>query len=131
MWIWECELHRIGFRRRSEAYWQCEQRFGLPANTYVSVFVSDKCEHRGVGSRSRRRIHDVCTFHVTFRLDVDRVHFYYHEWADGVWEPAGHTSSVEILRHEVDPRLLREEADAIAARIAQALESILWPRDAG
>jgi hypothetical protein len=30
MWILECELHAIGFRRRSDDYWQCERRFGLP-----------------------------------------------------------------------------------------------------
>ena len=28
MWLWDGELRRLGFRRKSERYWQCERRFG-------------------------------------------------------------------------------------------------------
>src|SRR5262245_42315465 len=38
MWLWECELRRLGLRRQSPRYWQCERRYGMPGNAYLSVF---------------------------------------------------------------------------------------------
>jgi hypothetical protein len=122
MWIWECDLHRIGFRRRGDRYWQCERRFGLPPGAYFSLFPHD--EHL----TGARRSLEIWAFHVTFCLDVDNVHFYYHEHLDSSWEPGGHTSSVEILRHGADPRQLRDQADESAAALATALGGVLLPR---
>lgn len=111
MWLWKCELHRLGFRERSADYWQCERRFGLPENAYLSVWIHAREREHHLG----RELLDVSAFHVTFQLDVDRVHFYFHEVGDHVWEPGGHTSSTEIRRHGVEPSLLRDLADDCAA----------------
>src|SRR5437762_3098257 len=128
MWLWEYELRQVGFRSRSGGYWQCERAFGLPAHAYVSIFVGNWDVRLGRGNPpSRRRLH-VCTFHVTFLLDVDNIHFYYHEHSVNAWEPGGYTSSTEILRHGVDPRQLRQRADEIAARVAAAFGGELLPR---
>jgi hypothetical protein len=73
---------------------------------------------------------DVAAFHVTFCLGVDRVHFYFHEVADGVWEPGGHTSAAEIRRYLRDPAELRAVADRVAAEFLSALGMELLPRSA-
>ena len=103
MWLWESDLQRSGFRRCSACYFQCERRFGLPEDAYVSIFVNDKESFSGRVRRSGLRLVELCAFHVTFKLDVDNIHFYYHEQADNVWVPGGHTSYREIERHGVDP----------------------------
>ncbi len=127
MWLWDCELQQLGFRQRSEVYWQCERRFGLLEDAYVSIFANDG--NASGRSRSRGPIAvGFCAFHITFQLDVDNVHFYFHEQAENVWEPGGHTSSVEIERHGVDPRALRSLADEIAAGVAFALGGTLLAR---
>jgi hypothetical protein len=123
MWIWLSELHRIGFRRRSSCYWQCERRYELPASNYLSIFV-DSSE---IDPAGRERI-DFASFHVTFRLGADRVHFYYHEVGDNVWEPGGHTSSHELRLHDVNPAAHRELADQIANRLVAAMGGEFVPR---
>jgi hypothetical protein len=128
MWLWECELRELGLRRLSQWYWQCERRYGLPAEAYLSVFAHAQERQSSAGTGTRERV-DVCAFHVTFCLGVDRVHFYYHEIADGVWEPGGHTSSAEILRYRRDPAELRAIADRVATEFAAALGMKLVPRD--
>lgn len=128
MWIINAELQRLGFRRRSRRYWQCERRYGLPNDAYLSIYAEGKDSHLDRDSGKSARILEVSAFHVTFLLDVDNVHFYYHEYGDGVWEAGGHTSSAEIARHDVDPRALRRLADAVAAELALALEVNLLPR---
>lgn len=120
MWLWECELRRLGLRRLSERYWQCEGRYGLPGGAYLSVFP-----HATAG---RERL-DVCAFHVTFCLGVDRVHFYFHERAEEVWEPGGHTSAAEIRRYRREPAELRRVAEGVAAEFLAALGMRLLPRD--
>jgi hypothetical protein len=127
MWLWEGELYRLGFRHRSGHYWQCERGFGLPGHAYLSVFVVGK---RGASRRCRKRhrLVEVSAFHVTFQVGVDNLHFYYHERAEGVWEPGGHTSTPEIRRHGCHPSQLREEADAIAARLTAAWQGVLLAR---
>jgi hypothetical protein len=72
---------------------------------------------------------DVAAFHVTFCLGVDRVHFYFHEVADGVWEPGGHTSALEIRRYRREPAELRSLADRIAGAFLSSLGMQLLPRD--
>jgi hypothetical protein len=124
MWLWACELRRLGFRRLSERYWQCERRYGLPDGAYLSAFA-----HAREREPSGRERVDVCAFHVTFCLGVDRVHFYYHEATDAAWEPGGHTSAAEIRRYAVEPAEPRRTADAVAARLVSALGSELLPRD--
>jgi len=122
MWLWDWQLQQLGFRRLSERYWQCERGHDLPAAAYLSIF-SDVRDRDADGERI-----EVAAFHVTFGLGVDRVHFYYHEVADGLWEPGGHTSSNEIRRHRRDPAELRALADAVAAAFLAALGWELTPR---
>jgi hypothetical protein len=127
MWLWVCELRSLGLRRLSARYWQCVRRYGLPAEAYLSIF-SHACERQTTpGGNELERI-DLCAFHVTFCLGVDRVHFYFHEVADGVWEPGGHTSAVEIRRHLREPAELRTLADRVAAEFLSALGLELLPR---
>ena len=38
MWLWDIELRALGFRRKSERYWQCLRRFELPDAAYLSLF---------------------------------------------------------------------------------------------
>jgi hypothetical protein len=128
MWIIDAELQQLGFRRRSRRYWQCEWRYGLPDNAYISIYAGGKDSHLDREPRNQPRIVEVSAFHVTFLLDVDNVHFYYHEYGDGVWEAGGHTSGAEIARHDADPLTLRQLADAIAAEFVMALAANLLPR---
>jgi hypothetical protein len=128
MWLWECELRRLGLRRLSPRYWQCERRYGLPAEAYLSLF-SHAEERQTSTSRAGRERLDICAFHVTFCLGVDRVHFYFHEVAEGVWEPGGHTSAAEIRRYRREPAELRVIADGVAGKFLAALGVELRPRD--
>jgi hypothetical protein len=128
MWLGNGELHRVGFRRRSERYWQCEGRFGLPEHAYISIFLNTKHDALRRGRRADRGLVEVSAFHVTFRLEVDRVHFYYHELTEQTWEPGGHTAWVEIERHGVEPEELRQQADAIASAVVRALRGAFLPR---
>jgi hypothetical protein len=123
MWLWESELRALGFRRKSERYWQCERRFGLPVCGHLSVYCWS--EHVVDGGRL---LAELDTFHVTFLIGHDNIHFYYHERLENEWEPAGHTSSAEITRLGHDPRRLRLEADAVAARLVAALGRAFRPR---
>jgi hypothetical protein len=102
MWLWECELRQLGLRRLSERYWQCERRYGLPGAAYLSLF-SHAQERQATKSAAGREQVDIAAFHVTYCLGVDRVHFYFHEVTDGVWEPGGHTSGAEIRRYLREP----------------------------
>ncbi len=128
MWLWEFQPRPLGLRRLSDRYWQCERRHGLPADAYLSVFAHAH-ERRAARTAGRERV-DLCAFHVTFCLGVDRVHFYYHERAEGVWEPGGHTSGTEIRRYRREPAELRAAADRIASEFLSALGMTLAPRDA-
>jgi hypothetical protein len=128
MWLWVGELHRLGFRRRSERYWQCERGYGLPAEAYVSIFAHALV--RGGSGRATAPVRaDVGAFHVTFCLGVDRIHFYYHEADADAWEPGGHTSGPEIRRYGVEPSELRERADAVAKALAEALGHLFRARN--
>jgi hypothetical protein len=128
MWLWACELRRLGLRRLSPRYWQCERGYGLLPGSYLSAFAHAAERPTSVGPGGDERV-DICAFHVTFCLGVDRVHFYFHEVSDGVWEPGGHTSSVEIRRYRREPRELRAIADRIAAEFLSALGIELIPRE--
>ena len=127
MWLWNSELQQLGFRRLSERYWQCERRYGLPANAYLSLF-SHASERQFTANSGQRERLDVCAFHLTFCLGVDRVHFYYHERDQGVWEPGGHTSAAEIRRYRMEPAELRAASDCIAAELVSALGMKLLAR---
>jgi hypothetical protein len=128
MWLWECELRQLGLRRLSERYWQCERRYSLPHGAYLSVFPHAQERQTTDGTKGRERI-DMCAFHVTFRLGVDRVHFYFHEVGEGIWEPGGHTSAAEIRRYRREPTELRAVADQIASEFLSALGMELLSRD--
>ena len=127
MWLWESELNEIGFRHRSRGYWQCERGFGLPEQSYVSLFVGGKVQATRAG-RARQRPVEVSSFHITFMFGADNLHFYYHEQAEGIWEPGGYTSAPEIRRYEIDPRQLCDMADKIAARLTTAWRGVLLAR---
>jgi hypothetical protein len=128
MWLWDLELQRIGIRRKSRRYWQGEGRFGLPAGAYVSMFVTARDNAPGRRRRGGSILLEVSAFHVTFLLNADNIHFYYHEVGEGVWAPGGHTSVAEIARHGTDARVLRDIADAVAAEVVAALGGILRKR---
>src|SRR5262249_25495612 len=114
MWLWAVQLHELGFKRKSERYWRCERRFGLPDDAHVSIFAWSEQSAGG-----KRRI-ELDTFHITFHLHLDHVHFYYHERDHNVWEAGGHTSWGEIRRLGHDPLELREQADRIAVELIDA-----------
>lgn len=123
MWTWESELRFLGFRRRSEGYWRCEGRHGLPAWGHLSLFPW--AEQRLPGGR---RLIAVDTFHVTLVLGGEHLHFYYHERAENHWEPGGHTSRREIRRLGQTLFTLRELADEIAGLVVAGLGAELRPR---
>jgi hypothetical protein len=120
-------MRELGFRRKAEQYWQCERRFGLPENGYLSVFSWS--EQAIPGSAGRRFLVELSEFHVTFLLGFEHVHFYYHERSDNDWMPEGHTSRAEIRRLGEDPHAWRERADGVAATLVAALQGVLYPRD--
>jgi hypothetical protein len=123
MWIWQGVLHELGFRRRSERYWQCERGHGLGATEHLSLFPWSEC-----GPEGGARLIELNTFHVTFVLEGEHLHFYYHEGHDNDWEPGGHTSSREIRRIGHNPRALRRRADAVASALVAALGGEMLPR---
>lgn len=123
MWLWESELRALGFRRKAERYWLCGRRFGLPSGDHLSLYCWGEQVLPG-----QRLLVELTEFHATFHVAGERVHFYYHERLENVWEPGGHTSSGEILRLGQDPAALRAEADGIAARFVEALSGRFLPR---
>ena len=100
----------------------------LPNGAYLSVFSHAEEKQSTTDTGGRERV-DVAAFHVTFYLGVDRVHFYFHEVADGVWEPGGHTSAAEIRRYRREPADLRDVADRVAGEFLSALGMRLVPRN--
>ena len=128
MWLWAGQLQSLGFRRLGEFYWQCENGYGLEASAYLSLFAHT------LAGRPRRRVRsvqqwlEVAAFHVTFCRHVERLHFYYHELADGIWDPGGHTTAGEIRRHGIEPGPLRQSADRSATALLTALNAVLRPR---
>ncbi len=129
MWLWDNELHERGFRRRSERYWQCVRGHGLPADAHLSLFSWAEQTLPGRRKAERRYLVEVTEFHVTFHVGIDHVHFYYHERLHNDWEPAGHTSTDELLRLRLIPAEWRQRADAVAARFVAALGGLFYPRD--
>jgi hypothetical protein len=124
MWLWDLDLHRLGFRRRGDRYWRCERRYGLAGHDHVSVF-----------SWSEQRLPDgrflvqLTEFHVTFYRGGEHLHFYYHDLNDNAWQPAGNTSHNELRRLGLDPRELGRLADDIAAALVAALGGAKLPRE--
>jgi hypothetical protein len=130
MWLWECELRELGFRRKSERYWQCKGRFGLRAEGHLSVFSWGEQTLPGGRDGPARFVVELTEFHVTFRVGVDHVHFYYHERQENEWHAAGHTSGGELRRLGLDPAALRGQADAVAAEFVALLGGAYHPRRA-
>src|SRR6266699_1892596 len=123
MLLLEFELRAMGFRRRAERYGQWERRFGLPAGGHLSVFPWGEQSLAG-----GRLLVELDTFHVTFAVGGEHVHFYFHERAGSEWDPGGHTSAAEVLRLGGDVRELRARADAVAALLVAVLPGTLRPR---
>src|SRR5262249_23147805 len=112
MWLWDCQLRELGFTRKADRYWLCERCYGLKGHGHLSVFSWS--EQTIPGARRRRFLVEVSEFHVTLARGGENIHFYYHEHLDNTWEPGGHTSCAEIRRLDLDPQVLRAQADAIA-----------------
>jgi hypothetical protein len=123
MWLWESELRERGFRRKSERYWQCKRRFGLGPDAYLSVFSWTEQALSG-----GRLAVELTEFHVTFCQESERLHFYYHERQENEWERGGHTSAAEVRRLGLDPRALRQAADAAAHEFIASLGGVCRPR---
>src|SRR5262245_21291035 len=109
MWLWAIELTELGFRRKSDRYWQCERRFGLPPEAHLSLFSWSEQSLPG-DSRSPRFLVELTEFHVTFVLRHDRLHFYYHEHLENNWKPGGHTAARHLHRLGVNAGTLRAQA---------------------
>jgi hypothetical protein len=128
VWLWAIELHELGFRRKADRYWQCARGYGLPAEAHLSVFAW--AEHGiAADADAARHLVEVSTFHVTFEIGRENIHFYYHEHSDNEWQPAGHTSAAEIARLGCAARELRHAADEIAAALVAALGGTLHSRE--
>jgi hypothetical protein len=120
MWRWASELIELGFRRKSERYWQCKRRFGLPDGAHLSLFVWG--EHAlPTDSEDAPSLVELTEFHVTFVLGHEHVHFYYHDRLENNWRPGGHTSRGELRRLGIKEAALRARADAVAAALIEAL----------
>src|SRR4051812_45307564 len=99
MWLWESELRELGFRRKSDRYWQCERCHELPDGAHLSVFSWGEQSIPGRrGGGPVRYLVELTEFHVTFRIGLENIHFYYHERLDNQWHPEGHTSGPEVRR---------------------------------
>ena len=123
MWLWDDDLQRLGFRRRSERYWRCDRRHGLPAEAHLSVFSwSEQAIPIGDGCRF---LVELTEFHVAFHIGVDRIHYYYHEHHDNEWRLGGHTSRRQIRRLGCRPRELADRANAVAASVIVAMGGVL------
>jgi hypothetical protein len=127
VWLWECELCDLGFRRKADRYWQCERRFGMGNGEHLSVYSWSE-QRVPADTGVARFLVEVTEFHVTFEVGSDNLHFYYHEYLENEWRPAGHTSAGEIRRLDCDPRALREGADAVAVSLVEALGGVFHPR---
>jgi len=126
VWIWDEHLQRLGFRRRSDRYWQCQQRYGLSPIDHMSIFSWS--EQR----IARSRFHvELTEFHVTLARKGEFLHWYYHEHELNAWQPGGHTSVAELERLGLDVTRLRGEADEIAAEFIAALDGVLLTRETG
>jgi hypothetical protein len=128
MWLWDDAMRRVGFRRRSECYWRCDRRYGLSADSHVSVFSWSEQAIPGPDARPGRYLVELTEFHVTFVVGRDHIHFYYHEHGDNEWRPAGHTSPRELRRLGLRPAEVRARADAIAAQLVAELDGALRAR---
>jgi hypothetical protein len=123
MWHHEGTLRTLGFHPRSDRYRQCVRRYGLQADDHISVYSWSEVTLPDGG-----RFVELTEFHVTFYRGGERLHFYYHETHPNHWQPAGHTSTNEILRLGLDVPGLRAEADAVASALVEAMEGVLVPR---
>ena len=74
MWLWDVDLQRLGFRRRSERYWQCERRFGLGAADHLSVFSWSEQAIPGRRGPARYLV-ELTEFHVTLTRGGEHLHF--------------------------------------------------------
>lgn len=129
MWIWDIDLHALGFRRKSERYWQCSRAFGLNEPDHLSVFSwSEQTIPTARGRQRQRFLVELTEFHVTLLRAGENLHFYYHEHAENEWHPGGHTSPNEVLRAGCDPEILRARADAVARELVGALAGVFIAR---
>ena len=115
MWIWIWELKQMGFRQKSERYFQCARGFGLEQGQHLSLFLWTR------NAKKNATCFAVTEFHVTIQLGGDHLHFYYHELAQNVWRRGGHTSTIEIERLGYCAQTLRSHAEFVANQFIEQL----------
>lgn len=125
MWIWDYQLREMGFRQKNDLYWQCDRGFGLAEGDHLSLFLWTEQAH--ASPAAPKSAFELTEFHVTFFLERNHVHFYYHEVRDGHWEPGGHTSSLQLRALGYEPGNLLAEADAIAQEFVRTLDGAWIP----
>jgi hypothetical protein len=55
MWLWDLDLHALGFKRKSERYWRCERRHERHNNEWQPLGHTSGRELRRLG-RNRARM---------------------------------------------------------------------------
>ncbi len=124
MWIWDYHLREMGFRQRSDRYWRCDAGLGLGEGDHVSLYLWTRQP-----LSPSQTLYQLTEFHVTFLLERDHAHFYYHEMHDNRWQPGGHTSSLQLRGLGFDPGELIAEADAIAEEFIARFNGQWIPRE--
>jgi len=126
MWLWTCELKQLGFKRKSDRYFQCARGYGLNEGEfgksefcdgqYISLFLWTQ------NSRANATCFELSEFHITMQLGGHNIHFYFHEKMANVWEHGGHTSSAEIHLLGYDANELCRIATVIATNFIGSLQ---------
>lgn len=116
MWLWICELKQLGFKQKSNRYFQCTKGYGLENNGHISMFLWTR---NGKGKNAT--CFEVNEFHITLKGGGHNLHFYYHERSENVWQQGGHTSTNEIELLGFCAEALREQADSIAKEFVAKL----------
>lgn len=72
MWLCINDLKQLGFRRKNDRLWTCENRYGLEAHDHLSMFLWTHYRSR----RGEPIAVEICEFHVTLFAAGHNLHFY-------------------------------------------------------
>ena len=123
MWLLEAHLRELGFKRKSERYWQCENRYGLPSNAHFSLFPWSESSLSG-----GQILVELTEFHITFAYGRKNIRFYYRRCSVEIWTPGFHSCFRKMQRLVDDPAALVRKADAVARTFIEALGGMLSER---